>query len=44
MEEIKKELTEMKEILSKLLELQNFDHKMKYGYLSKTLEGSTQKN
>ena len=41
MEEIKKEIAELKELVSKLLELQKFDYKMKYGYLNKPLYGST---
>lgn len=45
MKKIQKELTELKVLVSKLLELQTFDHKMKYGYLNKQLKGSTiQKN
>ena len=34
MEEVKKELVELKEIVSKLLILQTKDYNMKYGYLS----------
>lgn len=45
MEEVKKEIAELKELVSKLLELQIFDHKMKYGYMNKPLnEAIFQKN
>lgn len=41
MEEIKKELAELKELVSKLLELKTIEHKMEYGYLERPKEGST---
>ena len=41
--EIKKELTELKVLVSKLLEMKIFEHKMKYGYLDRPLNGSTKK-
>lgn len=41
MEEIKKELTELKVLVSRLLEMKMFEHKMKYGYLDRPLNGST---
>lgn len=37
MEEIKKEIAELKELVSKLLEIQIYDHNMKYGYIDKPL-------
>jgi len=40
MEDIKRELVELKELVSKLLELKQIDHKMKYGYLDRPLQGS----
>ncbi len=39
MEELKKEVAELKEIVSKLLELQTYEHNMKYGYINKSLSG-----
>ena len=41
MEKIEKEIAELKELVSRLLEIQEFDHKMKYGYLDRTLNGFT---
>lgn len=37
MEEVIKEIAELKELVSKLLELQIYEHNMKYGYIDKTL-------
>lgn len=37
MEELKKEVAELKELVSKLLELQIYEHQMKYGYMEKPL-------
>lgn len=37
MEDVKKEIAELKELVSKLLEIQLFDHNMKYGYLNRPL-------
>ncbi len=42
MDELKKEIAELKGLVSKLLELQMFDHKMKYAYLDRSLNGKTQ--
>lgn len=45
MEEIKKELVEIKEAILKLLELQLFEHKIKYGYMERPLDNiSNRKN
>lgn len=41
MEEIKKELAELKELVSKLLEIQMYDHEIKYSYLNRPMNGST---
>lgn len=38
---LKKEIAELKELVSKLLELQLFEHKMKYGYLDNPLNKTT---
>lgn len=40
MKKIEKEIAELKELVSKLLELQIYDHKMKYGYMNKPLNQS----
>lgn len=45
MEDLKKEIAELKELVSKLLEIQIYDHNMKYGYLNRPISNiSHQKN
>lgn len=44
MEELKKELAELKGIVSKLLEIQMIDYNMKYGYLNQQNISSHPKN
>ena len=44
MEELKKEVAELKDLVSKLLEIQISDYHMKYGYLNKQIANSRQKN
>ncbi len=40
MEEMKKELAEIKDILLQLLKIQTYDHKMKYGYFEQIKENA----
>ena len=44
MEDIKKELAELKEMVSKLLEIQILEHNMKYGFFSQGQVNSHLKN
>lgn len=44
MEEIKKELAELKELVSKMLELQKYEHDIKYGYLKKQLNATNRQH
>lgn len=40
MEDIKKELAELKELVSKLLEIQTIEYNMKYGFLNQSKTSS----
>lgn len=44
MEELKKEVAELKELVSKLLEIQISEFNLKYGWMQKKQEGTTQKD
>lgn len=44
MEEIKKELAELKEILSRLLEIQTTEYNMKYGFSNQNITNFHLKN
>lgn len=44
MEDIKKELADLKELLSKLLEIQTIEYGIKYGFLNQSKTNSNLKN
>lgn len=43
MEEIQKEIAELKVLVSKLLEIETMKFEYQYGWMNKPLEGSTKK-